>query len=438
MINYCTMKKLFLVTALLATFSLQAQNPVIPGYFADPSIRYMDGKYYLSITSDGYEDHNGEPFIWVSDDLVNWDIEYLHINDRFFWAPSMVKGANGKYYMVHQQGVDYLAYMMEADSPLGPWKETFQIRDFDVELFQDPESKKIMGIGSWKNLLVFDNDVNSPTYMRKVMSTDPIEGELTDFTEGPYIFYKDEKYYMMWAGGHCWLETYNVRYAIADEPGKIYRELAQKPILETDPSKKIFGPGHTSAIEVNGRWFMFYHRQNQHNYPSCNSRFSCVAELFFDNEGAITRVEPLDDLSSLGLDQSEFKNIALNKTVTTNSLTTDFPPTMAVDGRNDSRWEAELGEDKWITIDLGKREKISKIQVDFEYFDKYYLYKIEYSDDNDEWSTYADYTKQAKKAYQTRISEKEATARYIRVNVKRAEAKSAHISIWEIKVLAKK
>ena len=152
----CSVISLFLFVIV----SAYGQNPVFPGYFADPSIRYIDGKYYMSVTSDGYENHNGEPFIWVSDDLVNWEIKYLNINDRFFWAPSMLKGDNGKYYMVHQQGVDYLAYMMEAESPLGPWKETFQIKDFDVELFRDPVSCKIMGIGSWKNLLTFDSDVN--------------------------------------------------------------------------------------------------------------------------------------------------------------------------------------------------------------------------------------------------------------------------------------
>lgn len=432
------MKKILIACFLLLTTMAFAQNPIVPGYFADPSIRYMDGKYYLSITSDGYDDHNGEPFIWVSTDLVNWDIHYLNINDRFFWAPSMLKGDNDKYYMVHQQGVDYLAYMMEAESPLGPWKETFQIRDFDVELFKDPVSKKIMAIGSWKNLLTFDNDVNSPTYMRKVISSEPIEGDFTGFTEGPYLFYKDKKYYMMWAGGHCWLESYNVRYAMANAPGKTYWEPTKDPILDTTPEKQIYGPGHTSVLEVGGRWFLFYHRQDQSRYPTCNQRFACVAEMTFNDKGEITKVTPIDNLESLGLNKSPYKNIAVNKTVTTNSLVANYPPALAVDGRNDTRWQAELGEDKWITIDLGRKETFSKIQVDFEFFDKYYLYKIEYSDDNDSWETYADYTKAAKKAYEMRTSEKEVSARYVKVSVKRAEAKSAAISIWNIKIFAKK
>jgi beta-xylosidase len=417
--------------------SVYGQNPIFPGYFADPSIRHIDGKYYMSVTSDGYENHNGEPFIWVSEDLVNWDVKYLDINDRFFWAPSMIKGDDEKYYMVHQQGVDYLAYMMESESPFGPWKETFQIKDFDVELFRDPVSHKIMGIGSWKNLLIFDSDVHSPTYMKKVVSSQPLQGEFTDFTEGPYLFYKDKKYYLLWAGGHCWLDSYNVRYAMADSPQGVYHEPIKKPILETTPAKDIYGPGHTSVIEVNGRWFLLYHRQDSSRHPTCNYRFVCAAEMFFNSKGEIVKIEPVDDFSSLGLEKKhEYKNLALDKTVTTNSFVKDCPPALAVDGRNDSRWQAEFGEDKWITVDLGKVESISGVQVDFEYFDKYYLYKIEYSDDNEDWAVYADYSKRAQKAYETRFSKKEIRARYIRVNVKRTEAKSAPVSIWEIKVLS--
>lgn len=429
------MKKIFILFLTLISVELFAQNPVVPGYFADPSILYMDGKYYMCITSDGYEGRNGEPFLWVSDDLVNWDIHYLNINDRFFWAPSMLKGDNGKYYMVHQQGVDYLAYLMEADSPLGPWKETIQLQDFDVELFRDPVSNKIMAVGSWKNLIIFDNDVKSPTYMKKVVSKDPLEGDFTDFTEGPYMFYRNKKYYMMWAGGHCWLESYNVHYAMADQPGKTYYEPVKTPILDTDKERNIFGPGHTSVLEVKGRWFMFYHRQDPKRYPTCNYRFSCAAELFFAPDGAISKVEPIDDFASLGLSKSKFKNIALNKTVYTNSLLSGFPQAMLTDGRYDTRWQAEEGEDKWVTIDLGKFQKFSKVQVEFEYFDRYYLYKIEYSDDNNNWKDYADYTQRALKGYQTRVSEKEASARYVRISIKRAEGKTA--SLWEVKVLQK-
>lgn len=429
------MKSLYHLITLFLLSSLSAQNPVVPGYFADPSIRYIDGKYYMSITSDGYEGHNGEPFIWVSDDLVNWDIEYLNINDRFFWAPSLLKGDNGKYYMVHQNGIDYMAYLMEADNILGPWKEILQIKDFDVELFRDPsDQNKIKAVGSWKKIMEFDNNISSSDYMKKIVKETPIEGEFTDFTEGPYAFYKDQNYYLMWAGGHCWLNSYSVRYSVSKSGFSTgYQEFSHDPILKTDPEKGIYGPGHTSVIEVNGRWLMFYHRQDAERQPTCNYRFSCVAELIFSPKGEIAQVIPLDDLSGIVPNAVRPVNLALNKPVVSNSELKNHPASAITDGKYDTRWQAEGGEDKWFIIDLQKKEKFSKIQVDFEYFDKYYLYKIEYSDDPQNWKTYADYTGKAQKAYETRNSLGNATARYVRISIKRAEGNEA--SLWEVKIL---
>lgn len=428
-----TVKVILLLCGIAAW--AQAQNPLVPGYFADPSMRYIDGKFYLSVTTDGYEDRNGEPFVWVSEDLVHWDVKYLNINDRFFWAPSMIKGKNGRYYMVHQNGVDYLAYLMEADHPLGPWEETLQIKDFDVELFEDPQTGQILGIGSWKNILHFDNDPSSEYYMKRIFKGEPLEGSFTDFTEGPCIFKKDERYYLVWAGGQCWLDTYNIRYAVAETPAKTYVETSKKPLLSTHKEKGLFGPGHSSVIEVNNRWFLFYHRQDALRSPTCNYRFACAAELFFDTDGNITKVDSLHDFTFLN--KRKYVNLARNKPVLTNSENPNYRAVYATDERNDTRWEAETGENKWISVDLGKTEQIDKIQVDFEYFDKYYLYKIEVSSDSITWQTYADYTHRAQKAYETRYSEKKVQARYVKVSVLRAETKSAPASVWEIKVLRK-
>jgi xylan 1,4-beta-xylosidase len=33
----------------------RAQNPLLPGYFADPSIKKFGNKYYLYVTTDGYQ-----------------------------------------------------------------------------------------------------------------------------------------------------------------------------------------------------------------------------------------------------------------------------------------------------------------------------------------------------------------------------------------------
>ena len=48
------------------------QNPFIPGYFADPTIRKFGDIYYLYATTDGTGNGYGPAQVWVSKDFVNW------------------------------------------------------------------------------------------------------------------------------------------------------------------------------------------------------------------------------------------------------------------------------------------------------------------------------------------------------------------------------
>ena len=46
---------------------IELQNPILPGYFADPSLVQYDGKFYMYVTADPW----GTDFLscWVSDDF---------------------------------------------------------------------------------------------------------------------------------------------------------------------------------------------------------------------------------------------------------------------------------------------------------------------------------------------------------------------------------
>ena len=69
------MKKTYLTFLLMCfAFFAFAQTPVIPGYFADPSIKQYDGKYYIYVTTDGYG-----PFL---KDLINDVLKALDIKPK--------------------------------------------------------------------------------------------------------------------------------------------------------------------------------------------------------------------------------------------------------------------------------------------------------------------------------------------------------------------
>jgi hypothetical protein len=53
-------------------------NPIVPGYFADPTIQKFGDLYYLYATTDGNGGGRGPSQVWVSKDFVNWTLVPMH------------------------------------------------------------------------------------------------------------------------------------------------------------------------------------------------------------------------------------------------------------------------------------------------------------------------------------------------------------------------
>lgn len=47
-------------------------NPLVPGYFADPTIKQFGDTFYLYATTDGNGGGRGPATVWVSRDFVDW------------------------------------------------------------------------------------------------------------------------------------------------------------------------------------------------------------------------------------------------------------------------------------------------------------------------------------------------------------------------------
>ncbi len=56
-------------------------NPMIPGYFADPTIKKFGDTYYVYATTDGGGAGFGPPRLWQSKDLVNWTLMTMNWPD---------------------------------------------------------------------------------------------------------------------------------------------------------------------------------------------------------------------------------------------------------------------------------------------------------------------------------------------------------------------
>lgn len=442
------MKVLFLILAILfaiAGSSAQDQsyfapnngNPVVPGHFADPSLVTMDGKYYIySTTVSKYM----EPVVWVSDDLQNWEVHLLGITgEHYFWAPSALKGDNGRYYLYYTNGHDFKCHLYIGDSPLGPWTKYGLVEQgFDLQVFRDPSSGKVYGTSSdpksRPRLVEFESNPKNEGYLTKVLQEKSLDGAFFDYTEGSFIVYHNGWYYLMYSGGKCESENYKLNYCRSRNIWGPYEDAPNNPVLDRNPQSMIFGPGHHSVFSVDNQYFVAYHRQDFYHYPTCSERQICIDRMEFDTEGWIKQIVPtnvgIDFSKVLASKSSGLTNVAFGKKVTSGGNKDKHNPEFAVDQNYSTYWMG--GGSGYFSVDLGTEYVIEKIVPRFMNYDYFILYRILYSTDNQHWETYYDQTTSAKKA-STTITHKKVAARYVKVEFVRGEG---NISLSELEVFS--
>ena len=111
-----------------------AGNPLLPGYFADPTIRKFGDTFYIYATTDGTGNGYGPAQVWMSKDFVNWkNVTMNWPTTEVVWAPDVVQQPDGtfRYYYC----TPCVIYVGESDSPIGPWKN--RLGEPDAILVED-------------------------------------------------------------------------------------------------------------------------------------------------------------------------------------------------------------------------------------------------------------------------------------------------------------
>lgn len=107
------------------------------------------------------------------------------------------------------------------------------------------------------------------------------EGDEFGFYEGASIRKIGDKYYILYPSDHG-KGVHTMSYAIADEPLGPYTFGGD--ILENDGCDLRSGNNHGSFCEINGQWYLFYHRGFGN---SDMQRRVCVEKIFIDESGHI-------------------------------------------------------------------------------------------------------------------------------------------------------
>ncbi len=419
-------------------------NVILPGYFADPTIKKFGDKYYIYSTTDGSGAGFGPAQVWVSDNLVDWELELMNWpTSHWIWAPDVLE-KNNKYYYFYCQPCQI--HCGVSDSPTGPWRnilgeeEAVLVPDrfvenaitLDPQSFIDDDGSVYLYWGTWGIYKGFGCGAGKMTEDLKGFETTRLipNTEATDFFEAPYVMKHNGLYYMLYSSDSCHDETYHIQYATAEQPLGPYTY--RGTILETSADGRVHGPGHNSVLEEDGRYYIAYH---QHDRPRSTRGFHrqvCLAELVFEEDGAIRPIVP--ELPG-ELAARVNNGISVYRTTASSYYDEYFVPENATDGDYATLWKPRTTGVEWLQLDLGEAQQIEAIATQWEYPTQYYQYTIETSNDGINWALFAD-RRNNKQCGSPMVDAGNTTARYIRITYTGGEKVGYGGSIWNVKVLA--
>lgn len=288
-------KCLLLLLMCLSVFGAQAENhsftnPIIAGSSPDPSVCRDGDDFYL--VNSTFEYFPGLP-VYHSKDLVNWQLigHGLHresqvsgpVNlldvqsDGGIHAPS-IRCHQGKFYIIttnvylppgDNAQVEFVNFVITADDPAGPWSEPLVLEgapgiDPDI-IFDDdgkvwyvgthsPAKPNFPGEGEiW--LQEIDTKAWKLTGKRHFLWRGACGGV---WAEGPHIYKRDGRYYLMVAEGGTSF-NHAVVIAVSDQITGPYISNPRNPILTSRHLSYDYwvnSVGHADLIELaDGRWY---------------------------------------------------------------------------------------------------------------------------------------------------------------------------------------
>ena len=250
------------------------QNPILPGFYPDPSICRVGDDFYMVASSFSY--FPGVP-VFHSRDLVHWEqighclhrpsqlpLDWQHISGGVY-APT-IRWHDGLFYMVTTNVSCGGNFYVTAEDPAGPWSEPRYIRDapgIDPTIFWDEDgSTYMMGTTDWAEqkpgVWVGRLDLTENRVTERVIAwTGALVGAWSP--EAPHMYKKDGWYYLMIAEGGT--EDYHaVTIARSRQPMGPYEGYAGNPILthrHLGLDHPICNVGHGDLVQLqDGSWYM--------------------------------------------------------------------------------------------------------------------------------------------------------------------------------------
>jgi xylan 1,4-beta-xylosidase len=259
---------------------LSFDNPILPGFYPDPSLCRVKDDYYLVTSTFAY--FPGVP-IFHSRDLVHWQ-QIGHVltrpsqlnldgldQSRGIYAPT-IRYHQGTFYMITTNVDGNGNFIVTSENPAGPWSEPFWLKGaagIDPSLFFD-EDGKVYYTGSREIPEGPKYNGNCEIWLQELdLKTMTLTGDIYRLWQGamrdviwpeaPHIYKIHGYYYLMIAEGGTDF-YHSVTIARSSDIIGPYKGNPANPILthrHLGRNHPIVNTGHADLVETqNGEWWM--------------------------------------------------------------------------------------------------------------------------------------------------------------------------------------
>jgi alpha-N-arabinofuranosidase len=265
-----------------------AYNPILPGWYSDPSLcTNGEGDYFLVTSTFSY--FPGVP-IFHSRDLLNWT-QVGHVLDRpsqltglgrqrtsgGIYAPDIKYNPKNRTYYMITTNVGTGNFLVKTTDPFGAWSDPIllpQVQGIDPSLFFDDDGRAYIvnnddapggkpEYDGHRTIRIVEYDVERDCTIgeRKVIVNKGVRPEDKPiWIEGPHLYKINGKYYLMCAEGGTSDQHSEVIFR-SDSPTEGYKPWSRNPILTqrhlaADRPDPVTCTGHADIIRTpEGEWW---------------------------------------------------------------------------------------------------------------------------------------------------------------------------------------
>ena len=261
------------------------QNPVLRGFYPDPSVCFANGKYYM-VTSSFYY-FPGLP-VFESSDLVHWrqighaihrpeQLDYRDCdNSEGLWAAT-IRYHEGRFYIVNTLYVNgrehRYNFIVTAEDPAGPWSDAVIVEGadgIDPSLYFDDEGRvwfcdnhipDELAFPTHKQIILRELDRVTWQFKGPEYVIWDAKDDHSLYMEAPHVYHIDGWYYLMTAEGgtqtnHC------VRFYRSRSLTGGYEPCPRNPVVSNRGLRMLNAlgvsvAGHGDLVRTEaGEWYM--------------------------------------------------------------------------------------------------------------------------------------------------------------------------------------